>query len=621
LNRDKLLLRKFCGILHFSNFAIVLILFYMKLYFILIWIVAFSELGAQVQFEDRTAFYNINHFYGEGTAGGGVSMADFTGDGLDDLTLAASDGSEIYFFENTGNGLRKLDLLPFLKEEVKHLLWVDFDNDGDKDLFVALADNYNRLFVNNGQLMLEDKTESLGLPTDIYTSFGACFGDYNRDGWLDLYVGVRRIERDGLPNISRLFANKGGFFEEVTISSGTEDGGKTPFCSSFIDYNNDKWPDIYTAHDRRRGNTMLRNNKNGTFTDVSVATGTELKMDGMSVSNGDFNNDGFLDIYVSNSEAGNALFVNQQGTKFKNQALERGVAFQSVAWGTNFLDGDNDGDLDLYVSGMLPGRNAVNSQYYVNLFPGEIFIKGAKITSDTASSFNNAVGDLNNDGYPDLAVINVGPWPSFVFINKGGANNYVKIRLQGVLSNREGIGATIKAYHGFRKQFRYTSCGIGFMGQNSDTEIIGMGNASQLDSVIVVWPTGHTDRFYNLTAGTTHILKEGSTTGFIQVDPDVELLQVNTDDPVSGNENSGIKIWPNPVSEGILYVAFPEKAGSKEYSFFEFINTSGQLVFSGFVQGEAVQTIHTDHFDAGLYILKATSGATNYFKKLIVLPK
>lgn len=593
----------------------------MRHYLILFWIVAFCDLEAQVQFEDRTSFYNINHVYGEGTAGGGVSMADFTGDGLDDLTLASSDGREIYFFENTGNGLRKLDLLPSFKEEVKHLLWVDFDNDGDKDLFVALADNYNRLFVNDGTLVLEDKTVSLGLPADTYTSFGACFGDYNRDGWLDLYVGVRRIERDGLPNISRLFANKGGFFEEVTIASGTEDGGKTPFCSSFIDYNNDKWPDIYTAHDRRRGNTMLRNNKNGTFTDVSVATGTELKMDGMSVSNGDFNNDGFLDIYVSNSEAGNALFVNQQGTKFKNQALERGVAFQSVAWGTNFLDGDNDGDLDLYVSGMLPGRNAVNSQYYVNLFPGEIFIKGAKITSDTASSFNNAVGDLNNDGYPDLAVINVGPWPSFVFINKGGSSNYVKVRLKGILSNREGIGATVKAYHGFRKQFRFTSCGIGFMGQNSDTEIIGIGNAPKLDSLIVVWPTGHTDRLYNLSAGTTHILEEGSTTGFIQVDPDVELLQVNTDDSASEEAFSGIKLWPNPVSEGSIFIELLCNDSLKKDSFFEILNTSGQRVYSGVVHGESIHPVNIDHLDAGLYIVKTVDGTINHVKKLIVLPK
>jgi len=592
----------------------------MRCCILFIWIVAVNNLTAQGQFLDKTPFYNINHTYGEGTAGGGVSFADFTGDGLDDLTLASSDGQEIYFFENTGSGLRKLDLLPFLKEEIKHLLWVDFDNDGDKDLFVALADNYNRLYVNNGQLMLEDKTASLGLPTDIYTSFGACFGDYNRDGWLDLYVGVRRIERDGLPNISRLFANKGGFFEEVTLSSGAEDGGKTPFCSSFIDFNNDKWPDIYTAHDRLRGNTMLRNNKNGTFTDVSIATGTELKMDGMSVSNGDFNNDGFMDLYVSNSEAGNALFVNQGGTKFKNQALERGVAFQSVAWGTNFLDGDNDGDLDLYVSGMLPGKNAINSQYYVNLFPGEIFIKGVKIASDTASSFNNAVGDLNNDGYPDIGVINVGPYPSLLFINKGGANNYVKIRLKGVLSNREGIGASIKAYHGLRKQLRYTSCGIGFMGQNSDTEIIGIGNAQKLDSVIVVWPTGHTDRFFNLSAGKVHSLEEGSSTGMIQVDSDVELLQVNTQDPSIENGSSYLKIWPNPVTNGRFFMEWVGEAYSKNTRNFEIIDTAGRPVYSGCIFANILQTIDLSQFLPGLYILKIENGGVYHYKKLILLP-
>lgn len=590
----------------------------MKIILVGILMVTLNKLTAQVQFEDKTSFYNIQHVYGEGTAGGGISMVDFTGDGLDDLTLASSDGREIYFFENTGNGLRKLDLLPSLIEEVKHLLWVDFDNDGDKDLFVALADNYNRLFVNNGQLLLEDKTAVLGLPTDRYTSFGACFGDYNRDGWLDLYVGVRRIERDGLPNISRLFANKGGFFDEVTLSSGAEDAGKTPFCSSFIDYNNDKWPDIYTAHDRLRGNTMLRNNKNGTFTDVSIATGTELKMDGMSVSNGDFNNDGFLDLYISNSEAGNALFVNQEGNKFKNQAMERGVAFQSVAWGTNFLDGDNDGDLDLYVSGMLPGKNAINSQYYINLFPGEIFLKGAKIASDTASSFNNAVGDLNNDGYPDIGVLNVGPWPSFIFINKGGTHNYVKIRLKGKLSNRDGIGATIRAYHGLRKQFRYTSCGIGFMGQNSDTEIIGIGNASKLDSIVVVWPTGHTDRFVNLTAGKMYLLEEGSSTGMIQVDSDIELLQVYIDDELDYKASARIKIWPNPATTGFVNVELSGKPCPTEGCYFEILNASGQILHSGKTQNNNMQTIDVSQFVPGSYVLKATVGADYFYETLII---
>ena len=311
--------------------------------FFLINLILCNTLHSQGIFSDRTSFYKINHEYGNGTAGGGVSFADFDGDGLDDITMATSKGEPIYFFKNTGSGIQKLNLLPNLKAEVKHILWVDIDNDGDKDLYVAIADDYNRLYINDGKLNLSDQTSKLGLDLDNYTTYGACFGDFNRDGWLDLYYGLRRIEKDGKPNISKLFVNTGKGFNDVTMLTGTEDSGKTPFCSSFIDYNNDKWPDIYTAHDRLRGNTMLRNKKNGTFEDVSKSTGTDLKMDGMSVSTGDCNNDGFYDIYLSNSEAGNALFVNKGGEKFENQAGDKGVGFNSVAWGTNFLDGNNDG--------------------------------------------------------------------------------------------------------------------------------------------------------------------------------------------------------------------------------------------------------------------------------------
>lgn len=503
----------------------------------------FASYG-QTQFIDKTFDYRIDHSYGTGTAGGGVSFVDFNGDGLDDLTFASSNGQPISFFRNTGNELVKLNLLPELKEEVKHILWVDFDNDGDKDLFLTLADSYNRLYINDGNLILTET--QLDFSKDEYTSFGACWGDYNRDGWLDLYYGLRRIEKDGLPNISKLYQNNGKSFFDMTISSGTEDGGKTPFCSSFIDYNNDKWPDIYTAHDRRRGNTLLKNNKDDTFSDVSVATGTDLKMDGMSVSYGDCNNDGFFDIYVSNTEVGNALFLNQNGQTFSENAAEKGVAFNSVAWGTNFLDGDNDGDQDLYVSGMLVGASAINSRYYVNQYPDSYYTTGTKIASDTVSSFNNAIGDINNDGFPDIAVINVG-YPSFIFQNKGGNNNYLKVKLIGVLSNKDGIGSTITLYNNGKKQYRYTQCGVGFMGQNSDTEIFGLGLSEKVDSLTIQWPTGHRDKLINPIVNKKYIIEEGSTTnGEIILDPDVNILIIeNVEDQI--NKVNRFSIFPNPA--------------------------------------------------------------------------
>ena len=561
-----------------------------------------NTIHSQGIFSDRTSFYKINHEYGNGTAGGGVSFADFDGDGLDDITMATSKGEPIYFFKNTGSGIQKLNLLPNLKAEVKHILWVDIDNDGDKDLYVAIADDYNRLYINDGKLNLSDQTSKLGLDLDNYTTYGACFGDFNRDGWLDLYYGLRRIEKDGKPNISKLFVNTGKGFNDVTMLTGTEDSGKTPFCSSFIDYNNDKWPDIYTAHDRLRGNTMLRNKKNGTFEDVSKSTGTDLKMDGMSVSTGDCNNDGFFDIYVSNSEAGNALFVNKGGEKFENQAGDKGVGFNSVAWGTNFLDGDNDGDEDLYVSGMLVGNSVVNSTYYINQFPDAKFIKGPKIPSDTVSSFNNAIGDINNDGYPDIAVMNVGPFPSFIFQNTGGNNNFLKLKLKGVVSNRDAVGSLITLYSEGKKQYRYTQCGVGFMGQNSDTELFGLGKSIKADSLTVLWPSGHIDRLYNLFANKRYLLTEGSTTSnIIKVDEDVKLLTSNVENIENSIKNDFFTVYPNPNNTNTLFINNPYKHCIKSILV---MNMSGHHSNFQTLVNENDLSVDIENLASGMYILK-----------------
>ncbi|MFZ1514569.1 MAG: ASPIC/UnbV domain-containing protein, partial [Saprospiraceae bacterium] len=168
------------------------------------------------------------------------------------------------------------------------------------------------------------------------------------------------------------------------------------------------------------------------------------------------------------------------------------------------------------------------------------------IVSDTVSSFNNAIGDINNDGYPDIAVINVG-YPSFIFQNTGGNNNYLKVKLIGVLSNRDGIGSTITLYSNGKKQYRYTQCGVGFMGQNSDTEIFGLGLSEKVDSLTIQWPTGHRDKLINPVVNKKYVIEEGSTTnGEIFLDPDVNILIIeNVADQIY--KVNHFSIFPNPT--------------------------------------------------------------------------
>ena len=280
----------------------------MKKNIVLLFIFYACSIQAQVQFVNQAALQGINQSYGEAFTGGGVSFCDFTGDGLDDITLATDDGQPIAFYENSGNGFDLITPIVDIDHQTKQVLWVDYDNDGDKDLFVANFNGPNYLFRNNGNLQMQDVTQSAGLPVDSFTTFGACFGDFDRDGWLDLYVG-KRFGIGTEQNEHFLYKNNAdGTFTNVTISSNSSDPEKIPFCSAFFDMNNDKWPDLYTAHDKLTINTLLKNNGDGTFSDVGEAAGADLAMNAMCVAVGDYNNDSWQDIYISNTPQGNALY-------------------------------------------------------------------------------------------------------------------------------------------------------------------------------------------------------------------------------------------------------------------------------------------------------------------------
>ena len=467
------------------------------------------------QFDDISISAGILHSFGTGPAGGGVSFCDFNGDGWDDLTLASESGDSIYFYLNqNGTFSRIRPGLAGGTEETKHILWVDYDNDGDKDLFVTAYNAPNRLYNNDGNLVLTEVTAAVGLPLESLPSYGACWGDYDRDGWLDLYVTDRRIlfQQQGL-NSNRLYRNLGnGTFAETTLAAGVADSAKAPFCASFLDINGDLWPDIYIAQDKTMGNTLLKNRGNGTFEDISAPSGAGLIMNAMCVAFGDYDNDGDLDIYISNTPHGNKLLRNNGDETFTELADAVGVGFYSTGWGSNFLDYDNDGDLDLYVSGMVPGAAGpghLSSAMYENNGAGMFSISaGIGMPGDTVASFANAVGDMNQDGYPDLFVSNTAPWISQLWANSGGANHWIQVKLEGVMSNRDGIGAWIEVYTGGQKQVRYTHCGIGFLGQNSDTETFGLGQWTAVDSIVVRWPSGHVDRRYGPVVGERLLILE-----------------------------------------------------------------------------------------------------------------
>lgn len=475
--------------------------------------------GQPVTFTNVAASQGINHVYLHGNLwGGGISFADFDGDGDDDLTFASGPGEAAYFYQNSGSGFTNIGAQLAINDlmESESVLWADYDNDGDRDFFVSNFEGVSKLYRNEGNMQFTEVTTAAGLTTDTLQLSASCWGDYDNDGWLDLYVTNRSPVQ---PNI--LYHSRGdGTFENVTAMAGVGDTVQSPLAVAFLDYNNDGWQDIYIANDRGRGNTLFRNEGNGTFTDVSVQSGTDLHYDAMGIAIGDYDRDGDLDMYVSNGPAGNGLLRNNGDGTFSEIAAQLGLSVNRICWGVTFFDYDNDGDLDLYVcvSGGTPDRNNV---LFENNGDGTFArTAGIGLDGDAYESFSSAVGDFDGNGYPDIAVLNE-TQPSCLWQNSGGANHWIKISLQGTISNRDGAGSRIELYQNGTGTVRSTHLGLGYLDQNSTVQTIGLGGLTTVDSVIVRWPSGTVDVLASPVIDSHyHIVEGGAVTG---LDPSPQI--------------------------------------------------------------------------------------------------
>ena len=295
-------------------------------------------------FTDVASSVGINHIYNYAFNGAGISFCDYDNDGNDDILIPSFAGEKIAIFRNN-NGLFQYMTPQYNINSIyesKTILTVDYDNDGDRDIFITNIRGKLKLYKNDGT-NYSDVTVSSGLTNDSMNSTAALWFDYNRDGLLDLYVGVYSgyLINGQFPN--KLYKNLGnGQFQDVSVSSNTENTGNKVLAMSVIDYNNDTWPDIYIASDRRVGNTMLRNNGNGTFTNTSVQTGTNYELDAMGLSVGDYDNDGDFDIYISNGQEGNVFLKNNGNGTFSNVAIQLGMTINKICWGNNFFDYEGD---------------------------------------------------------------------------------------------------------------------------------------------------------------------------------------------------------------------------------------------------------------------------------------
>jgi hypothetical protein len=465
-------------------------------------------------FENVSAQHGIDASLTLSTQGSGVSFYDFDNDGWDDLSFAQVNSPPRFFRNNQGN-FEEVELSIGNDALMKHLTWVDIDNDGDADLFYTAIFGACRLFINEGDLTFTDASEGSGFPADsTHHVDGVCWGDYDRDGFVDAYLCHFNDQYYPHQYTNWLMRNLGdGTFENVTETAGVGNGYARSFQASFLDFDGDSWPDIHVINDRPMyADALYRNLGDGTFEDVSVSSNTGISIDAMSTSCADYDNDEDLDIYVTNLPSGNVLLNNDQGV-FADSTSAAGLEVFGVCWAANWADFDNDGWQDLYVCTMDAGDTESYNYAYENNGSGMFSDIGfGSFPDDEFQSWSNVSGDINNDGYVDLASSAMSPQLPPLWLNDASAsNNFVKIGLEGTASNRDGIGSWIKIYTGDIIQTRYTACGEDYLCQDSQREIIGLGQSEIIDSLTVQWPSGHSDKWYDIPANETLQLVEGSS--------------------------------------------------------------------------------------------------------------
>jgi hypothetical protein len=458
------------------------------------------------QFYDASNWLNIQQGGTEGMYGNGISLYDFNLDGYDDITICTN-GNGVRTYVNSYGSFTELNLFNSIPGDIKQPIWVDFDNDHDPDFFCTVYSGGCFLFRNEGNLLFTDVTSSLNLPSANAKCFGAAWADFDLDGDLDVYVANYDFILPGALS-NWFFVNQGnGSFIESAGILGIGNGYRASFQPAWCDVNLDGWPDLFVVNDKYHGNALYLNNA-GVFSDVSESYNMSHAMESMSNSWNDFDADGDFDVYVSNSTQGNKLLRNN-GFFFSDIAPDTDTEVNSVCWNALWFDADHDLNIDLHVATNSPFFESNQNKLFEFTETGNW--NDLSIPGDQRSVLSEVKGDLNNDGFWDMVQVAEFPVSTACWLNSGNSNHYLKFTLTGTVSNRDGIGALVKANIGGEHYVKTLFAGAGFISQDSKHEIFSLKSQTSVDTLEVHWPSGWVDVYTNLAADATYEFTEGET--------------------------------------------------------------------------------------------------------------
>lgn len=533
-----------------------------------------NNLSTSVRFEDVTLESGIEFYHRQGgtmlnaiseVVGSGACMGDYDNDGFVDIYAVNGSGYINFYgkkwwwykdpyntlYHNNGDGTFT-DVTEKAGVGYKGwgmgCAWGDYDNDGNLDLYVT-NHGANVLYHNNGGGTFTDVTEKAGVG-DKGWGMGCAWGDYNNDGYLDIYI-ANYLEFDKTMNPAEpnsafkietpllmdsrlydsqrnvLYRNKGdGTFTDVTDKAGVGNSPGKSMGVVFLDFNEDGYQDIYVVNDNSR-NVLYVNNGTGTFTDVGGTLGVDSPLSGMGVTVGDYDNDGDFDIFSTYTQKDtNMLYKNTRmdsGKKTKDYSLSKfvdvtvdaglgeDVSVGYFGWGTEFLDYDNDGYLDIFVANGHPmvdfddpkSTIGQRNQLFKNHGDGsflEVSGNAGEGLMPYTTSRGVTIGDYDNDGDVDVFVLNNNAYATLLQNVGGNTHNWLTIKLRGTKSNRDAIGAKIKVVAGQLSQTREVRSGSSYLSQSDMRLHFGLSTLSKVDMIEIRWPSGITERLQDIKA-------------------------------------------------------------------------------------------------------------------------